>query len=77
MVAQRKSPTFDMFNNYPKWSETLKSGQEATLLVSFDPNYHGPDGLGLQQKAIRITAGDLGNPLAEIRLTATVVDEPR
>ena len=76
MVAERQSPTFDMFNNYPKWSETFKPGEEATLLVSFDPNYHGPDGIGLQQKAIRITEGDLGNPLAEIRLTATVVDEP-
>ena len=64
-----------MFNNYPKWSETLKSGQKATLLVSFDPNYHGPDGLGLQQKAIRITAGDIRQPLAEMRITATVVDE--
>ena len=64
-----------MFNNYPNWSETLEPGEEANLLVTFDPNYHGPDGIGLQQKAIRITAGDLQNPLAEIRLTATVVEE--
>ena len=65
-----------MFNNHPRWSEMLKPGEEATLLVSYDPNYHGPEGVGLQQKAIRFTAGDIRNPLAEMRLTATVVDEP-
>lgn len=65
-----------MFNNFPKWSETLKPGEQATLLVTFDPNYHGPEGVGVQQKAIRITASDIHNPLAEMRLTATVVDEP-
>lgn len=75
-MAQRQSPTFDMFNNHPHWSETLKSGEEATLLVSFDPNYHGPEGIGLQQKAIRISAGNIRQPLAEMRITATVVDEP-
>lgn len=50
--------------------------EQASLHVSFDPNYHGPEGVGLQQKAIRITAGDISQPLAEIRLTATVEDEP-
>jgi hypothetical protein len=74
-VAQRKSKTFDIFNNHPNWSETLKPREEATLLVSFDPNYHGPDGVGEQRKAIRITAGDIRQPLAEMRITATVVDE--
>ena len=63
-----------MFNNHPHWSETLQPGEEATLLVSFDPNYHGPDGIGLQRKAIRITAGDIHRPLAEMHITATVVD---
>ena len=65
-----------MFNNHPKWSETLEAGEEGSLLVSFNPNYHGPEGVGLQQKAIRITASDIHHPLAEIRLTATVIDEP-
>jgi hypothetical protein len=76
VVAQRQSPVFDMFNNHPHWSETLNPGEEATLLVSFDPNYHGPEGLGVQQKAIRITAGNIREPLAEMRLRATIVDEP-
>ncbi len=76
MVAQRQSPTFDTSDNHPHWSETLKPGGEATLLVSFDPNYHGPEGVGVQQKAIRITAGDIQEPLAEMRLTATIIDEP-
>jgi hypothetical protein len=65
-----------MLNNHPQWSETLKAGEERTLLVSFDPNYHVPEGIGLQEKAIRITASDLHQLLAEVRLKATVVDEP-
>ncbi|HXH11015.1 MAG TPA: hypothetical protein VNP04_14775 [Alphaproteobacteria bacterium] len=67
---------FDMFNNHPHWSETLNPGEEATLEVWFDPDYHGPEGVGVQQKAIRITAGSIWEPLVEMRLTATVVDEP-
>jgi hypothetical protein len=53
----------------------LKSGEEATSLVSFDPNHHGPEGIGVQRKVIRIPAGEIRKPLAEIRLTATVIDE--
>jgi hypothetical protein len=52
-----------------------KPGEEATLLVSYDPNYHGLKALGFT-KAIRITAGSIQEPLAEMRLTATIVDEP-
>jgi hypothetical protein len=65
-----------MLNNYPKWSETLKAGEEAILMVSFDPNYYGPEGIGVQRKAIRIATGDIRKPSAEMRITATVVDEP-
>jgi hypothetical protein len=65
-----------MFNNYPTWTQTLNPGEEATLRVAFDPSYHGPEGVGFMQKAIRITAGDLSQPLAEIRLSVTVVEEP-
>jgi hypothetical protein len=77
VVAQRKSPEFHMLDSHPDWSETLNSGEEATLLVSFDPNYHGPGGVGLQQKLIRITSGGLQNPLAQLMLSATVVDDPK
>ena len=77
VVAQRKSPEFHMLDSHPDWSETLKSGDEATLLVSFDPNYHGPGGVGLQQKLIRITSGGLQNPLAQLMLSATVIDDPK
>ena len=76
MVAQRESPAFDMFNNYPTWTETLTPGEEATLRVTFDPSYHGPQRLGFMQKAIRITAGELSQPLAEIQVSVTVVEEP-
>jgi hypothetical protein len=65
-----------MFNNYPTWTETLSPGDEATLRVTVDPNYHGPDRIGFMEKVIRVTAGELSQPLAEIHLTVTVVEEP-
>jgi hypothetical protein len=64
-----------MFNNYPTWLETLTPGEEATLHVAFDPNFHGPGHIGFMVKVIRITAGDLDQPLAEIHLHMTVVEE--
>jgi hypothetical protein len=76
VVAQRQSPVLDMLNNHPKRSETLKAGEEAILMVSFDPIYHGPEGIGVQRKVIRITTGDIRKPSAEMRITATVVDQP-
>jgi hypothetical protein len=76
MVAQRESPAFSMFNNYPTWTEILTPDEEATLRVTFDPSYHGPERIGFMQKAIRITAGELGQPLAEIHVSVTVVEEP-
>ncbi len=76
MVAQRQSPAFGMLNNYPTWTETLSPGEEATLRVTFDPSYHGPDRIGFMEKVIRITTGELSQPLAEIHLTVTVVEEP-
>jgi hypothetical protein len=76
VVAQRESPAFGMFNNYPTWAETLTPGEEATLRVTFDPSYHGPQRMGFMQKAIRITAGELSQPLAEIHVSVTVVEEP-
>jgi hypothetical protein len=76
VVAKRESPAFDMFNNYPTWTETLTPGEEATLHVAVDPNYHGPERIGFMQKAIRITAGELSQPLVEIHVSLTVVEEP-
>jgi hypothetical protein len=65
-----------MFNNYPTWTETLTPGEEAILRVAVDPSYHGPQRLGFMQKAVRITAGELSQPLAEIHVSVTVVEEP-
>jgi hypothetical protein len=65
-----------MFNNYPTWTEILSPGEEATLRVTVDPSYHGPQRLGLMQKAIRMTAGEITQPLAEIHVNVTVVEEP-
>jgi hypothetical protein len=65
-----------MFNNHLHWSETLKPGEEVTWLVSCDPHYHGPENIGSREKAIRITAGRVQELLVEMRLTATIIDEP-
>ena len=63
-----------MFNNYPTWTETLMPGEEASLRVTFNPSYHGPERNGLMEKVIRITAGEISHPLVEVHLTVTVVE---
>ena len=45
------------------------------MLLSFDPHYHGPEGIRSQEKAIRLTAARIQELLADIRLTATIIDE--
>lgn len=78
-VAGRKSPLFGMHTNYPDWSEVLKPGERAKLTVTFDPNYHGPRGLGRQKRQVGIYSNDSKRPLTIVTLLATVVDplEPK
>ncbi|HSF29828.1 MAG TPA: hypothetical protein VLK82_05050 [Candidatus Tectomicrobia bacterium] len=61
-VPRRQTPACDMCNHHPHWSAMFVPGQAATLRVTFDPNDHGPEGLGPRPKTVRITTGIFASP---------------
>lgn len=54
----------------PKFSDMLASGQEAEVEVVFDPNAHGPAGVGTIERTVTIEGKD--GKLAELNIKATV-----
>ena len=55
----------------PKLNETIKAGQSADIEVIFDPNAHGPAGVGMIDRLIDL-ADDSGRALQfEIKANVT------
>ena len=56
------------------WSAMLRPGQTGRLMIFFDPNAHGRDGLGQVERAVTLLTDY--QPAAEtiVRLTARVVE---
>jgi len=61
-VAGEKSPSFGMPGhggaNPTFWSATIKPNQTADLIVTFDPNAHGPQATGPITRVITIYSND-------------------
>lgn len=51
---------------------TLDPGQEAQVLVEFDPNAHGPQGTGPMQRTIVIETNNQTQPMMEFTFSGTV-----
>ena len=73
-VAGKRSPVFDMHTEHRGWSATLAPGQRGTLTVFFDPNAHGPEGVGQAARWAEIFSNDRSNPVRRARITANVVE---
>jgi len=73
-VAGTRSPVFDMHTEHRGWSATLEPGQRAILTVFFDPNAHGPEGLGRAVRWVEIFSNDRGKAVRQARITANVVE---
>ena len=73
-VAGKRSPVFDMHTEHRGWSATVQPGERGTLAVSFDPNAHGPEGLGRAVRWVEIFSNDKANPVRRARITANVVE---
>lgn len=67
------SPVFEMHAQYPKWSETIVPGASSRLEVTFDPSFHGDQGLGQAVREVYILSNDPVEPQKTVRLTAMVV----
>jgi len=51
-------------------NKVLKAGQEAQLLVTFDPNAHGPSGIGVIERSVSIQSAD--GDVASVNIKANV-----
>lgn len=56
------------------WSATLRPNQRGRLVVFFDPNAHGRDGLGRVERAVIILTDYQPAPQTIVRLAAHVVE---
>ena len=54
----------------PKVNRTLTPGEEAEILVEFDPTAHGPAGVGYIEREVIIE--DNSGPIADFMIKATV-----
>lgn len=74
-TADGLGPTFGAHpdENPVGWSALLAPGEEATLIVTFDPNAHGPDAVGLFRRVITLTSNDPLQPAVEVEIAGEVV----
>ena len=70
-VKDRVSPSFGMEGSYlPFWSETIKPG---FLQVTFDPAFHGPQGVGMVARMVFFSTNDPQNKKVQLILIANVI----
>lgn len=67
-----ESPQFGMHTT-SGWVGEVRPGGEAVLGVVFDPDFHGPGGVGAISRTISVQTNDEANPKIEFTLTGTVV----
>ena len=70
---KEKSPVFGMHDNPTGWSMELKPGEEAELVVRFDPNAHGPEATGAVTRTVTIFSDDMIDSARKVQFEAEVV----
>ncbi len=70
---KEKSPLFGMHDNPKGWSTKLEAGEEMELVVSFDPNAHGPEAVGPVTRTITIFSDDMIDSAKKVQFEADVV----
>lgn len=72
-VSGQESPEFGMHNNFKFWAQKIAPGETGLIEVTFDPAFHGPQGLGPVVRAVNFTTNDPQNSFAEVKLSADVL----
>lgn len=70
-IGDKKSPEFGM-NGSGLWSQNISPDQMAYLEATFDPAYHGPQGIGSAVRAVYLSTNDPENKKVEVRLITNV-----
>lgn len=71
-IGSEASPDFGM-DSYSSWVGELAPGKEAKLSVVFDPNYHGPQGVGPINRFVSLETNDKTNSKLTFTVTGTVI----
>ncbi len=71
-IDGKTSPKFGMHTT-SSWVGEVASGKEASLMVVFDPDFHGPTGVGPMERLISMQTNDINNPNLEFSLKGVVV----
>ncbi len=73
-VGDKVSPEFGMHSGSIFWSQKIMPGEVAFLEVTFDPAFHGSQGVGQNIRVIYISSDDPQNKKVEVRLITNVVE---
>lgn len=73
IVNGEKSPFFGMHAS-SSWMGRVEAGQEAQLVVIFDPAFHGPSGVGQITRIVSLQTNDREHQKLEFTLTAEVTN---
>lgn len=68
------SPKFGMHST-SSWVGEVLPGKEAQLTVVFDPDFHGPTGVGPMERLVAVQTNDISNPALEFSLKGVVVKD--
>lgn len=72
VIDGEKSPFFGMHAK-SSWVGKLTAGSQAELVVTFDPAYHGPAGIGQITRVVSMSTNDASRPKLEFTLAANVI----
>lgn len=72
VIEGRSSPYFSMHTT-SSWIGEIPPGKEASLTVIFDPDFHGPSGVGAVERIISMETNDASNQKVEFFLKGVVV----
>lgn len=72
-VGDKESPKFGMHDNPVFWSQKIASGEVGFLEVTFNPAFHGPQGIGPVVRIVYLSTNDAQNKKVEVKLLANVV----
>lgn len=74
-VGDKESPYFGMpgHTSNPGWQATIPQDGEVVLTARFDPNAHGPEGVGLARRVVRVFFSDPQSTYADINFSVNVI----
>lgn len=72
--GEETSPVFGMHDNPTDWLTLLEPGEEANLVIIFDPNAHGPEGTGPITRTVTVFSNDPIDSLKKVQIEGEVVN---